>query len=67
MLCARSIVNVCGRFNLKEGIKERFSAKDLATLRDTGRMEVPHPRTGEPFVITQQVRPPLLSDIPCHV
>lgn len=49
-----SIVNVCGRFNLKEGIKERFSAEALATLREKGSMEVPHPKTGKPFVVTQQ-------------
>lgn len=49
-----SIVNVCGRFNLSEGIKERFSEDDLATLRRTGRMQVPHPRTGKPFTVTQQ-------------
>lgn len=50
------IVNVCGRCHLKRGIDRRFDAATLARLEQEGSLQLPHPKTGQPFTLTSQVR-----------
>jgi hypothetical protein len=50
------IVNVCGRCHLKQGIDRRFDAATLARLEQEGSLQLPHPKTGQPFTLTSQVR-----------
>lgn len=49
------IVNVCGRCHLKQGIERRFDAATLARLEQEGSLQLPHPKTGQPFTLTSQV------------
>lgn len=49
------IVNVCGRCHLSVGIDRRFDAETLAKLEREGSLQLPHPRTGEPFTLNQEV------------
>ncbi len=48
------IVNICGRFHLKAGISARFDDATLAQLKKEGSLQLPHPRSGKPFTLTQQ-------------
>lgn len=49
------IVNVCGRCHLEAGIERRFDSATLARLEAEGSLQLPHPKTGEPFTLTREV------------
>jgi len=49
-----SIVNVCGRFHLLEGLDARFSPETREELMRRGSLQMTHPRTGAPSTLTQE-------------
>ena len=55
LLEAQALVEVLDR-RLRDGMNHRFDDETLARLDKEGELEVPHPKTGKPYILTKAVR-----------
>lgn len=50
------IVNVCGRFDLRTGINDRFGEDIQGRLKLAGPIRMPHPNGGPDWTLTDEVQ-----------